>query len=295
MAKNQDKEKNEYDFDFDQQLRSSCGCADAQILEVIEFAEKTVDDSQIPPASDDGFERLMAEIERRKLVAYSETTAKESAESTEEKITNFNEESEKRRIRCLGPLIKVALAVAILGSVLAFTAIQAGAKRSYEYEQRKRDSVRNDVVLNNEMNKQTEGELEAAYEEIHNQVGINVLILGTKPNSMWYVKTALNNRHATMYFEYNGNSFYIMQQIRTEENSFNTLSDRNEIEESKENGESVYNSWLKKEIIIEHALVNDDEVEYSAQIKDGNACYYLAGIMDEIDFKKIVEDVRFMK
>lgn len=293
MAKNQDKEKNEYDFDFDQQLRSSCGCADDQILEVIEFAEKTVDDSQIPPASDDGFERLMAEIERRKLVAYSETTAKESAEGTEEKITNFNEESEKRRIRCLGPLLKVALAVAILGSVLAFTAIQAGAKRSYEYEQRKRDSVRNDVVLNNEMNKQTEGELEAAYEEIHNQVGINVLILGTKPDSMWYVKTAVNNRHATMYFEYEGNHFYILQQVRTEDNSFNTLSDRLE-SENAQGIDSVYNSWLNKEIAIEYAVVEGDEKEYSAQITEDNACYYLAGIMDEADFKKIVEDVRFM-
>lgn len=293
MAKNQDKEKNEYDFDFDQQLRSSCGCADDQILEVIEFAEKTVDDSQIPPASDDGFERLMAEIERRKLVAYSETTAKESAESIEEKITNYNEESEKRRIRCLGPLLKVALAVAILGSVLAFTAIQAGAKRSYEYEQRKRDSVRNDVVLNNEMNKQTEGELEAAYEEIHNQVGINVLILGTKPDSMWYVKTAVNNRHATMYFEYEGNHFYILQQVRTEDNSFNTLSDRLESEDAQ-GIDSVYNSWLNKEIAIEYAVVEGDEKEYSAQITEDNACYYLAGIMDEADFKKIVEDVRFM-
>lgn len=293
MAKNQDKEKNEYDFDFDQQLRSSCGCADDQILEVIEFAEKTVDDSQIPPASDDGFERLMAEIERRKLVAYSETTAKESAEGTEEKITNFNEESEKRRIRCLGPLLKVALAVAILGSVLAFTAIQAGAKRSYEYEQSKRDSVRNDVAFDNEMNKDAEGELEQAYEDIHNQVGINVLTLGTKPEGMWYVKTAVNNRHATMYFEYEGNHFYILQQVRTEDNSFNTLSDRHE-SENVQGIDGVYNSWLNKEIAIEYAVVEGDEKEYSAQIIEDNACYYLAGIMDEADFKKIVEDVRFM-
>lgn len=294
MAKNQDKEKNEYDFDFDQQLRSSCGCADDQILEVIEFAEKTVDDSQIPPASDDGFERLMAEIERRKLVAYSETTAKESAESTEEKITNFNEESEKRRIRCLGPLLKVALAVAILGSVLAFTAIQAGAKRSYEYEQSKRDSVRNDVVLNNEMNKQTEGDLEAAYEEIHDQIGIRVLKLGKRLPGMWYVKTALNNRHATMYFEYNGNRFYILQQVRTEENSYNTLSDRIE-NESAQGVDSVYNKWLNREIVIEQAVIDGNEKEYSAQILEDNACYYLAGIMDEADFKKIVEDVKFME
>lgn len=293
MAKNQDKEKNEYDFDFDQQLRSSCGCADDQILEVIEFAEKTVDDSQIPPASDDGFERLMAEIERRKLVAYSETTAKESAEGTEEKITNFNEESEKRRIRCLGPLLKVALAVAILGSVLAFTAIQAGAKRSYEYEQSKRDSVRNDVAFDNEMNKDAEGELEQAYEDIHNQIGIRVLKLGNRLQGMWYVKTALNNRHATMYFEYNGNRFYILQQVRTEENSYNTLSDRIESESAK-GVDSVYNKWLKREIAIEQAVIEGDEKEFSAQIKEENACYYLAGIMDEADFKKIIEDVRFM-
>lgn len=282
VDKDRDKQKTEYEFD--QLLRGSLGCSDDQLLEKMKFAEETVDDSQIPPESEGGFERLMAEVNRRGITPHLMSDRKTEAD---EKNADRPAE-ERRRIRCLGPLIRVALAVGILGSVLVFTSIQAGAKRSYKYSKNERYNQRNDVAMNNEQNNRAVGNLTDAYQEIHSQMGINVLKLRDCPRELLYEKTAVNARHATMYFSYKGNRFYMIQQLRTVEDSANVISDRTGYD-------TVYNVWLKRDITIEKADTENGETEYSAQIVEGNAYYYLSGIMEEEVFRKIVEDVNFME
>lgn len=277
MGKDRDEHKTEYDLDH--LIRSSYGLGDDQILERMKIAEETVDDSQIPPEPEDGFQRLLEECDRRNLKPHF-------AEDYENEKEKEGEKKDERKIRCLGPLIKVALAAAVLGSVLLMTSISAGAKRSYRYEQSERENVKNDVAFDNEENNTNSGSLEEAYQEIYNQIGINVLQLGFRPPGFKYLKMAINNRHATLYFDYKGNRFYMLQQLRTSENSATTLSDR-------KSDETVYNTTLKKEIAIEEAVVNEGEIEYSAQIIEGDAYYYLAGILDKDDFENILKDLYF--
>lgn len=282
VDKDRDKQKTEYEFD--QLLRGSLGCSDDQLLEKMKFAEETVDDSQIPPEPEDGFERLMAEVNGRGITPHLMSDRKTEAD---EKNADRPAE-ERRRIRCLGPLIRVALAVGILGSVLVFTSIQAGAKRSYKYSKNERYNQRNDVAMNNEQNNRAVGNLTDAYQEIHSQMGINVLMLGERPPELIYEKTAVSNRHATMYFNYKGSSFYVIQQLKTVDDSANIISDRMQ-------SSAIYNEWIEKDITIEKAVTENGEVEYSAQIIEGNAFYYISGIMEEDEFIKIIEKVRFME
>lgn len=280
MGKEQGRKKTEYNFD--RLLRSSFGRDDDQLLEQMKIAEETVDDSQIPPRSEERFKQMMEEVNKRGI------KPRLMADKNDEEEEKNTEEGGKRRPRCLGPLIRVALAVGILASVLLMSSIQAGAKRSYEYEKSERVNERNDMAVNNEDNKTNEDELDAAYKRIHEEIGINVLMLGERPKDFLYLNTAINNRHATMYFQYCDNWFEVVQQLRTVENSFNIKSDRGE-------AGTVYNEWLDKNILIEKAVTENNEEEYSAQINEDNAYYYLSGIMEKKVFEKLIEDVRFME
>lgn len=279
MGKDRDEHKTEYDLDH--LIRSSYGLGDDQILERMKIAEETVDDSQIPPEPEDGFQRLLEECDRRNLKPHF-------AEDYENEKEKEGEKKDERKIRCLGPLIKVALAAAVLGSVLLMTSISAGAKRSYRYEQSERENVKNDVAFNNEENNRNTGSLEAAYQEIYNKLGINVLKLGYKPKGMKYLKTAVSGSHATIYFEYKGNSFYVVQDLKTDDNSANMVSDRvNEI--------FVYNDWFNENLGIEEAVTEEGEIEYSVRIAKSNATYYLSGIVELEEFEYIIKDLKLME
>lgn len=273
MGKAQDEHKTEYDLDH--LIQSAYGLSDDQILERMRIAEETVDDSQIPPEPEDGFTRLQEEIERRNLKPH------------------FAEEYEKeregeRKVRALGPIVKVSLAVAVLATMLLMTSITAGAKRSYRYRQSTRDDVKNDVVFDNEMNVDATGTLEEAYNDIYEQLGINVLTLGYRPKEMRYLKTAINGRRATIYFDYKGNSFYIIQDLKTEENSSNIKSDRKETK-------SIYNRWFDRDFEIETAVTENGEAEYSVHIAQDNAYYLIIGIIEFEEFEKILKSLSLME
>lgn len=286
MGKNQEK-KTEYDLD--RLLQSSFGYDDDQLLKELQLAEETIDDSCIPPASEDGFERLMAEIDRRGIVPHYEDTAGNTKMDIEEIGCGVDGvekggKTEKRKIRVIGPIFRVAVAVAILVSVLAMTGIQAGAKRGYTAIKRVNPGAKSDIVLNNDENLQLEGKLDKAYREIHDQIGINVMRLGNRPGELQYMKTAIGTSRATMYFDFSGENFYMIQQLKTDESSINFISDRLE-------GTAVYNEWLGRDITIEKAFTDNGNEELSASIIEGNAFYYLAGSISEEEFKEIVEDV----
>lgn len=286
MGENQEK-KTEYDLD--RLLQSAFGYDDDQLLKELQLAEETIDDSCIPPASEDGFERLMAEIDRRGIVPHYENPVRNAKTDivgigSGRKEVKKEEGAEKRKIRAIGPILKVALAVAILASVLAMTGIQAGAKKGYTAIKRVNPGAKSDIVLNNDENLQLEGKLDKAYRDIHDQIGINVLQLGDRPEELEYIKTAIGTSRATMYFEINGESFYMIQQLKTDESSINFVSDRSE-------GAVVHNEWLGRDIIVEKAITDNGDEELSAGFIEGNSFYYLSGSIDELKFKKIVEDV----
>lgn len=290
MGKNQD---NKTEYDLDRLLQSSFGYDDDQLLEEMRLAEETIDDSQIPPASEDGFARLLAECERRKIVPHSEN--KENRENDDIKslepleIVDGNKDAldgeKKRKIRRIGPLVRIAIAVAVLATVLVFTGIQAGAKKQYEYSKRIRYSENSNIVLNNETMMQEEGKLKKAYDEIHNQMGIQVLRFGYIPDGMQYITTTIENGQAVSYFDYKGESITLVQQIKTSGNSTNIVSDRAE-------NIIVQNDWLGQDIEIGKALTDDGKEELSTVIVIGSAFYYVSGIVGEEEMKKIVEDLR---
>ena len=101
---------------------------------------------------------------------------------------------------------------------------------------------------------------------------------------MKYVKSAISENRATMYFDYGENRFYVIQEKRTGNNLINNISDRRKTKE-------VYNSLLKTDLLVEKATTENGEIELNVNIVKGDSFYQLFGIMDEDEFEKIVTEV----
>ena len=141
MSKDRDRHKTEYDLD--QLLKESFRMDDKTLLERFQRAQTEIDDSQIPPEPEDGFERLLEKIEPRY-----------TRDSTPEK--------KFRKIRRLKPIFKVAMVAGVVVMILLATTITAGAKKYFVYRKTVRPSFRSDVVIDNDKNKTDAGRLEEA-------------------------------------------------------------------------------------------------------------------------------------
>lgn len=263
MSKDRDRHKTEYDLD--QLLKESFRMDDKTLLERFQRAQIEIDDSQIPPEPEDGFERLLEKIEPRY-----------TRDSTPEK--------KFRKIRRLKPIFKVAMVAGVVVMILLATTITAGAKKYFVYRKTVRPSIRNDVVLDNDRNVDKKGKVEEDYLKIEEEIGIAAIRMAWMPPGMVYSKTYIGEQAATMTFDYQGKSFFIKQQMKDETDSTNIISDRNE-------KDMVFSKWINQYIEVQQKTTDEGEIEYSAEIIRKNTCYYLAGVMEREEFDKIIENL----
>ena len=270
MDKDRDRHKTEYDLD--QLLKESFRMDDKSLLERFQRAQTEIDDSQIPPEPEDGFERLLDKIEEKGIEP--------------QYIRDRETESRSGKRRRLKPMLKVALVAAVVVGVMMATTLTVGAKKYFTYRKTVKPSIRNAVVLDNDRNKEDYGELEVAYEEIKKTLGIDAIRLDQIPPELVYKDTVISGDTATMLFKYGNSNFNVIQQIRSVGNSSGITSDRN-----NQNKEEVYNRWLNQNIEIQTATIEDQKIEYSAEIILDNSYYYISCVMDKTDFINIIENL----
>ena len=270
MDKDRDRHKTEYDLD--QLLKESFRMDDKSLLERFQRAQNEIDDSQIPPEPEDGFERLLDKIEEKGIEP--------------QYIRDRETESRSGKRRRLKPMLKVALVAAVVVGVMMATTLTVGAKKYFTYRKTVKPSIRNAVVLNNDKNKEDYGRLEEAYTEIEQTLGIAAIRLEYMPQNLIYTNTVITGDTATMLFKCGDNYFNVVQQIRSVENSSGITSDRN-----NSNGNTVYNNWLNKTIEIQTSSVDNQKIEYSAEVIFEDSYYYLSGVIDKDDFVNIVKNL----
>lgn len=270
MDKDRDRHKTEYDLD--QLLKESFRMDDKSLLERFQRAQTEIDDSQIPPEPEYGFERLLDKIEEKGIEP--------------QYIRDRETESRSGKRRRLKPMLKVALVAAVVVGVMMATTLTVGAKKYFTYRKTVKPSIRNAVVLDNDRNKEDYGELEVAYEEIKKTLGIDAIRLDQIPPELVYKDTVISGDTATMLFKYGNSNFNVIQQIRSVGNSSGITSDRN-----NQNKEEVYNRWLNQNIEIQTATIEDQKIEYSAEIILDNSYYYISCVMDKADFINIIENL----
>ena len=267
--------------DAERLLQEAFGVSEDQLLKDFILAQTEVKDSDIPPESEDGFERLMAKLE-----AEVGTSPESEKESSSENIIKLYEEV--RKPRRLKTIVKVSVAAAAIAVMVVAMGISAGAKREYRYVVREEGSVRSDIVLNNVDTIQTEDELEKAYTEIAKKTKIQAIRFAYIPEKMHYIKTDITSTRVVMYFEYDKYRVKIIQQFRDGGNSTNIISDRKK-------AMKVHNDLLNEDINIQQAKIDSGEMEYSAIVIKGAAYYQISGIMPQKEFKKIVENMYLEK
>lgn len=267
--------------DAERLLQEAFGVSEDQLLKDFILAQTEVKDSDIPPESEDGFERLMAKLE-----AEVGTSPESEKESSSENIVKLHEEV--RKPRRLKTIVKVSVAAAAIAVMVVAMGISAGAKREYRYVVREEGGVRSDIVLNNVDMIQTEDELEKAYTEIAKKTKIQAIRFAYIPEKMHYIKTDIASTRVVMYFEYDKYRVKIIQQFRDGGNSTNIISDRKK-------AMKVHNDLLNEDINIQQAKIDRGEMEYSAIVIKGATYYQISGIMPQKEFKKIVENMYLEK
>ena len=267
--------------DAERLLQEAFGVSEDQLLKDFILAQTEVKDSDIPPEPEDGFERLMAKLE-----AEVGTSPESEKESSSENIVKLHEEV--RKPRRLKTIVKVSVAAAAIAGMVVAMGISAGAKREYRYVVREKDSVRNEIVLNNVEAIPGEDELDKAYIEIAKKTKIQAIRFAYIPEKMHYIKTDITSTRVVMYFEYDKYRVKIIQQFRDGGNSTNIISDRKK-------AMKVHNDLLNEDINIQQAKIDSGEMEYSAIVIKGAAYYQISGIMPQKEFKKIVENMYLEK
>ena len=263
--------------DAERLLQEAFGVSEDQLLKDFILAQTEVKDSDIPPEPEDGVERLMAKLE-----AEVGTSPESEKESSSENIIKLHEEV--RKPRRLKTIVKVSVAAAAIAVMVVAMGISAGAKREYRYVVRERDSLRNEIVLNNIEAAPGEDELDRTYIEIARKTKIHVMKLAYIPRNLEYVKADIGETRAVIYFRYGKYKVKLVQQIGDVGNSMSVVSDR-----KKET--HVYNELLRENINIDRASIENGKIEYSSYYVKGNSYYQISGVMPQREFCKIIKNL----
>lgn len=263
--------------DAERLLQEAFGVSEDQLLKDFILAQTEVKDSDIPPEPEDGFERLMAKLE-----AEVGTSPESEKESFSENIVKLHEEV--RKPRRLKSIVKVSVAAAAIAVMVVAMGISAGAKREYRYVVQERDSLRNEIVLNNIEAAPGEDELDRTYIEIARKTKIHVMKLAYIPRNLEYVKADIGETRAVIYFRYGKYKVKLVQQIGDVGSSMSVVSDR-----KKET--HVYNELLRENINIDRASIENGKIEYSSYYVKGNSYYQISGVMPQREFCKIIKNL----
>ncbi len=190
------------------------------------------------------------------------------------------------------PLRIAAVAAACLTvGVVIFLAprIDAIAKKRYQYEARVESGERGRIVWNNQDDYISDvGNLEKAYEQIRDELGIPVLRLNYIPEGMYLSSLDIKDGQVKMEFVYEGNCVYMFEVSYLAAGSGAQYSD---CEEYK----AVFNEWLQQDIPIRRSKREKGGYEYNAYFSVGELYYIFSGVMNEYEFFNIVKDLAVEK
>ena len=255
------------DNSIDEKLKTAFGYSDEQLLAEFEAAEAQW------KASPELQEELKApEGEFDKILAMAHERRKE-------------QEGKKKRHFRLRNAWKPLLAAALLGSLVLAQGIGGSAKRSYEYQRRERGAS-SKVVWNNAENLIKYSKVEEAYQEIRDELGINVIRINDLPENLIFKYYTLGENNAVLRFENDSRKISFSEVRYSKENSGAVYTDTDSYM-------TVYNIYLDLNIPIRKNIIQDGLVEYTADFEIDNAYYSLSGNISEENFIVVVESLDF--
>lgn len=273
---------------IEEEVRKVFGYDEESLLAEMEEAERAweAEKAANPEAAasaqrqaDEGFEQLMARIREKGIQPVSEDEYKAAEEN--DRVVRQEAQPKRRKKKML--LLVAAVLVLGLGTTMVVSARREYKVRTYPIQESQNRIIKRNDILVAKISK-----LEEAYSEIENILGIKPLILGYLPEEMMFKQLLIYEDHAIVELKYEGKSIYYKVSktpIQTGATS-SLVSDRKICQE-------VYNSWLDKNVLIEENVLQDDIIEYSANIETSDFYYYLSGMVKETEFTKMVKALYF--
>lgn len=296
-----DEEKS-VDEEIQSHLKKVYGFSEDQLLKEVEEAEKSVNDLNFSGAEDRIYKRMM---ERRAGREKKEETGKkyEPDELFEtvmpdgpvvsivaDKPDAENTDKEKSPVRkAVRFKKKTFLLVAAVAAVLALMVGSTAIGEKNFFLRRVGDGMNYKVAIDNDKNKIVASNIEEAYKDIDEKLGIRVLTLGYVPQKLHYDELVITSNKALIVFDYNGNKIHFVQEYKDKQASIGPQSDR--IDGSNE----IYNEWIDQKINISENILDGDQIEYSVEITIETSQYKIMGIMEKPEFENVVKNLLFLK
>ena len=290
--------ENREDQKISECLREAFGYSDDQLLKQLDQANETFKDVNFTGAEDRLMKRFLArkaELEKETasqtptLVPQNESANIQIAEELPKKtVTVISEaeekkKNEKKEIRFgKKKVLATAALVAVIAGMLGGTAI---GKKSYFFRRLKNSEPA--IYMDNDKNKEENSHLEEAYNKIKSDMNIPLLRLNYRPTNMSFEGyTVYNNNEVELTFLYEENIIRLLQIQNKKSTSANMISDRQQ-------KNTIYNKWLKKNIEYSSNTVEDGSTEYEAVLLENGGAYYLFGNMPKLEFEKILKNIIF--
>lgn len=290
--------ENREDQKISECLREAFGYSDDQLLKQLDQANETFKDVNFTGAEDRLMKRFLArkaELEKETasqtptLVPQNESANIQIAEELPKKtVTVISEAEEKKKnekkVIRFGKkkVLATAALVAVIAGMLGGTAI---GKKSYFFRRLKNSESA--IYMDNDKNKEENSHLEEAYNKIKSDMNIPLLRLNYRPTNMSFEGyTVYNNNEVELTFLYEENIIRLLQIQNKKSTSANMISDRQQ-------KNTIYNKWLKKNIEYSSNTVEDGSTEYEAVLLENGGAYYLFGNMPKLEFEKILKNIIF--
>ena len=290
--------ENREDQKISECLREAFGYSDDQLLKQLDQANETFKDVNFTGAEDRLMKRFLArkaELEKETasqtptLVPQNESANIQIAEELPKKtVTVISEAEEKKKnekkVIRFGKkkVLATAALVAVIAGMLGGTAI---GKKSYFFRRLKNSEPA--IYMDNDKNKEENSHLEEAYNKIKSDMNIPLLRLNYRPTNMSFEGyTVYNNNKVELTFLYEENIIRLLQIQNKKSTSANMISDRQQ-------KNTIYNKWLKKNIEYSSNTVEDGSTEYEAVLLENGGAYYLFGNMPKLEFEKILKNIIF--
>ena len=290
--------ENREDQKISECLREAFGYSDDQLLKQLDQANETFKDVNFTGAEDRLMKRFLArkaELEKETasqtptLVPQNESANIQIAEELPKKtVTVIPEAEEKKKnekkVIRFGKkkVLATAALVAVIAGMLGGTAI---GKKSYFFRRLKNSEPA--IYMDNDKNKEENSHLEEAYNKIKSDMNIPLLRLNYRPTNMSFEGyTVYNNNEVELTFLYEENIIRLLQIQNKKSTSANMISDRQQ-------KNTIYNKWLKKNIEYSSNTVEDGSTEYEAVLLENGGAYYLFGNMPKLEFEKILKNIIF--
>jgi hypothetical protein len=263
--------------------RELVGMDEASLLQEMEEAEREWEEEQKthPEESkrqsqeaDRDFEILMARIkaEEKRPVSIREYNHRIKWENRD--VTG------KRK-----NLKKAAVVAAVLGALMIGGGISSVARNGYKYMVYPGQKSENIEMRYNTEIEFIHDELDKAYDQVSQCLGIKGLMLHYMPDKMEFQGVKRADRYIILQFAYEGRYFYLREEKLLKNDVIGLIAS------DRQGCQTIYNEWIDENLQLEENELENGIIEYSVVLEKDEAYYYLCGVMEREEFIKIVENL----